>query len=319
VDKTNWNLFVCENSPKSGRFLQSWEWGEFQRAVGERVERIVYEKDGCVFGVAQWVHRKVGIFGKYVLCQKGPIVLNGADLKRPFFDSVFFSRIEPNYPISEFDARKTLNLNPADTLITDLSRDEDELFSAMHPKTRYNIRVAKRHGVEIDFDARELDEVWKLFSQTAARGKFRLHAKKYYKTMLDELRDKDCRAFLAVAKKGGKILAANIVVDFGDTRTYLHGASSDEDRNAMAPYLLHWELMRDAKACGLRFYDWWGVAPVEAENHPWFGISRFKRGFGGEEVGALGTFDIVAKPVVYYFYRVARRVVKIARYFYRHP
>jgi lipid II:glycine glycyltransferase (peptidoglycan interpeptide bridge formation enzyme) len=87
----------------------------------------------------------------------------------------------------------------------------------------------------------------------------------------------------------------------------------------MAPYLLHWELMRDAKACGLRFYDWWGVAPVEAENHPWFGISRFKRGFGGEEVGALGTFDIVAKPVVYYFYRVARRVVKIARYFYRHP
>lgn len=114
-------------------------------------------------------------------------------------------------------------------------------------------------------------------------------------------------AFLAIAKHENDILATNIMIDFGDTRTYLHGASSNVKRNLMAPYLLHWELMKDAQSKGIKFYDWWGIAPIDAPaDHPWAGISRFKRGFGGEEVEYPGTFDLVLHPIKYRFYQFIR-------------
>ena len=35
-NKQDWNRFVIENG---GSFLQSWEWGEFQRVFGRRIFR----------------------------------------------------------------------------------------------------------------------------------------------------------------------------------------------------------------------------------------------------------------------------------------
>ncbi len=296
-----WNAFVLKHGPRSGRFLQSWEWGEFQKSVGETVRREVYEEEGEVVGVAQWLDRKVPLFGTYSFCPKGPIG------KIPPKSNRMFLRIEPDHDTLLHGARKSIDVNPAHTLITDLSQSEEELLVQMHEKTRYNIRVAQRHGVQMDLHHGSFDDVWALFSQTSQRGAFRLHTKRYYKAMMQSLKENSCLTFCAIAQKASLPLAATIMADFGDTRTYLHGASSHEHRNLMAPSLLHWELMKDAKACGMHFYDWWGVAPLDApENHPWSGISRFKRGFGGEELSAPGTFDLVLKPVRYKLYTLAR-------------
>ncbi len=284
--------------------------------MGYGVSRETFEENGDVIGVAQWIQKKVRGFGVYGFCPKGPIILpeRRSAISRSKSKGEMFLRIEPDHLDSFPSARKTINVSPADTLITDLSSSEDDLLAAMHPKTRYNIGVAKRHGVEIDFDSKDFDSIWNLFCETSARGGFRLHSKRYYQTMLDTLRNSGCHVFSPIAQKTCRVLAANIVVDFGDTRTYLHGASSNQDRNSMAPYLLHWELMRDAKALGLRFYDWWGVAPSDSPaGHPWTGISRFKRGFGGKEVSAPGTYDVILKPTTYYLYQSIRSVVRAVR------
>jgi lipid II:glycine glycyltransferase (peptidoglycan interpeptide bridge formation enzyme) len=221
-------------------------------------------------------------------------------------------------------ARLTIDVNPAQTLITDLTKSEEELLAGMHEKTRYNIRVAQRHGVDVDLDHRSFEEVWPLFSETSSRGAFRLHEKHYYETMLASLRGGDVTVFCptcptkpwrsGIGHKTSLPLAATIMVDFGYTRTYLHGASSSQHREFMAPTLLHWRLMLDAKARGLRWYDWWGVAPRGAPaSHPWAGISRFKRGFGGEEVSSPGTYDIVTRPARYFLYTLSRQLVRSLR------
>src|SRR6185503_9064521 len=132
-----------------------------------------------------------------------------------------------------------------------------ELLAAMHHKTRYNIRVAQKHGVEIRLND-TLADAWTLFEETAKRDGFRLHERHYYESMVDRLRAGACRAFIATAVYNGRPIAVTGMIDYGGMRTYLHGASSNEERNVMAPYLLHWELMRDAKAKGLKGYDWWG-------------------------------------------------------------
>ncbi len=339
MDHAAWNQFVLEHGPRSGRFLQSWEWGEFQRAIGETVRRERIQREGEPVGVGQWLDRSLPGAGKYSFCPKGPVGKKGrkggqmAQMLQG--RGRMFLRIEPDDAELVAEARKTIDVSPARTLITDLSRTQDDLLAAMHPKTRYNIRVAQKHGVEVRLESCDFESVWTLFKQTSSRGQFRLHRKLYYQQMIDSLATGECRAFLATASHEEKLLAANIMIDFGDTRTYLHGASSNQLRNFMGPYLLHWELIRDAKARGLKFYDWWGVAPFEGSppargsfdseltveegargggsTHPWAGISRFKRGFPGVEYASPGTYDLVLQPFRYQLYQVGRSLIRIVR------
>jgi lipid II:glycine glycyltransferase (peptidoglycan interpeptide bridge formation enzyme) len=98
------------------------------------------------------------------------------------------------------------------------------------------------------------------------------------------------------------------MIYFGDTATYLHGASSRERRELMAPHLLHWTAMMDAKSWGFRTYDFWGVAPEGVEGHSWAGITRFKRGFGGKYVAYPGTYDVPVDRFWYGLYAATQKL-----------
>lgn len=268
-------------------------------------------------GVAQCLDRQATAFVHYSYCPKGPVVGKGIGGLEGLGErkGTMFLRIEPDESSSVGRAVKSIDLSPSHTRITELSATDDELLAYMHPKTRYNIRVAQKNRVNVDLIGGHFASAWKLFEQTASRGQFRLHPRGYYEAMLAQLTG-DCRAFLATASHEGQLLAANIMIDFGSTRTYLHGASSSQHRGFMAPYLLHWELLRDAREQGMSSYDWWGVAPVDApQSHPWAGISRFKRGFPGEEYASPGTYDVVLQPRRYRFYQCVRSLLRIARRF----
>jgi len=107
---------------------------------------------------------------------------------------------------------------------------------------------------------------------------------------------------LYIAEREGVPLAAAIVAYYGDTATYLHGGSSYEHRALMTPHLLHWQAMRDAKAAGMRWYDFGGIEPPksapssELQATSWAGMTRFKQGFGGEVVHDPPTMDLVFRP-----------------------
>jgi len=75
----------------------------------------------------------------------------------------------------------------------------------------------------------------------------------------------------------------------------------------MTPYLLHFEIMRRAKALGYEWYDLWGVAPEDEPNHPWQNISVFKRKFGGLEVELVPTLDYIYDSAAYDQYAASRR------------
>ena len=139
VDQISWDNFVLAHGPKSGRFLQSWEWGEFQRAMGASVRREVFEEGGEIVGIAQLIGRKVRWFGRYEFCPKGPVLKEGCKgLKsRKLFDGDIFLRVEPDGRDFVVEAKKTIDINPSHTWITDLSRSEEELLAGMHQKARY--------------------------------------------------------------------------------------------------------------------------------------------------------------------------------------
>lgn len=314
LNQQTWDAFVLKHGPRSGRFLQSFAWGEFQKSAGEVVDRVAWMSEtNEVVAVAQVMQKTIPHFGTYAYVPRGPIgAISPADVSDSARKNLFY-RIELGTELGQgtpvLTGKKTHAIQPAHTLITNLSISTDDLLSNMHEKTRYNIRLAEKKGVKIEIQSVTIDEVWSVFEATASRDAFRLHGKEYYRKMIES-----GVAFLAIAKHENDILATNIMIDFGNTRTYLHGASSNVKRNLMAPYLLHWELMKDAQSKGIKFYDWWGIAPIDAPaDHPWAGISRFKRGFGGEEVSYPDAFDVVLKPIPYAAYRFVRAMRRMMR------
>ncbi|MEK7665714.1 MAG: peptidoglycan bridge formation glycyltransferase FemA/FemB family protein [Patescibacteria group bacterium] len=312
MDRQNWNQFVIEHGPRSGSFLQSWGWTHFQKKVGKEVEEV---KIGKV-GVATLIHTKIGLWD-YWYCPRGPVVIEGQlasamdHLSRQFSQSTFLRLDFPilisqlsSYPVTQLPNYKLSPhpIQPPTTLILDLTLSEESLLAQMHEKTRYNIRVSERHGIEVS--AGDVEEFLALMRETATRDSFRAHPDEYYRTMLAEHGDPDVNISLVVARHEGKAVAVAIICDFANTRTYLHGASSYEYRNLMAPYALHWELIKEARVKGFLVYDFWGIAGSDNSHEPLAGVTRFKKGWGGEIVRYAPTLDLVLKPWHYRVYRL---------------
>ena len=106
----------------------------------------------------------------------------------------------------------------------------------------------------------------------------------------------------------GKILVINLNIDFGDMETYNHGASSGEYRNVMAPHLVQWEAIKQAKKEGYKYYDFRGIAPTDDPDHKWAGITRFKKSFSSHTTHYLGAYDFVFKSWFYQLYLLGKNI-----------
>jgi lipid II:glycine glycyltransferase (peptidoglycan interpeptide bridge formation enzyme) len=207
-------------------------------------------------------------------------------------------------------------LQPTDSLLLDLRQSSEQLLGAMHEKTRYNIRLAEKKGVQISsssgLDARDdLKSFLLLNKQTTLRDKFASHAPMYYQAMLQRLPPEMIKVYVARYEKD--VIAANLVITFGDTTTYVHGASSDNYRNVMAPYLLQWRQILDAQASGIKWYDFFGIETPERlrssrAGGSWAGITRFKQGFSGQVVSLVGAYELPLRRSWYRILNIRRKL-----------
>lgn len=141
--------------------------------------------------------------------------------------------------------------------------------------------------------------------ETTTRHGLRGKPPGYFWTLVPVLTSLD-RGSVFFAEHEGTRLAAALVVYFGRRATYFFGGSLASDRGVMAPYLLHFEIMRRAKEMGHEWYDLWGVAPAGDLDHPWQNISVFKRKFGGHELDLVPTLDYVYDGAAYEDYVAGR-------------
>lgn len=192
------------------------------------------------------------------------------------------------------------------TVELDLQRSEDDLLAAMKQKTRYNIRLAGRKGIDVrrgtDQDFSMLVDMYML---TAARDNFTVRPPDYY---LDAW-NKFYKAGMIqsfIAEYDGNPVAAVLIVRYGKRAIYMYGASTELERKRMPNYLLQWEAIRWAKQVGCDTYDFWGAPNVFEEDDPLWGVWRFKVGFNGQVVRHIGAWDYPSRPFWYWVYTVVR-------------
>jgi len=311
-DRKRWDAIA--NHP-----LQSWAWGDFRAAMGIDVVRIgVFEHNTLVDGWQLTFHHIPHLSYTIGYFPKGPPPsekMLQELINLGYQKNAVSIQIEPDMLAEEsFDSACQRMLGPAHhplftkyTFVLDLAKTEEELLTSFHPKTRYNIRVAQKHGVTVTEDStdRAFAAYLTLSRETTQRQKFYAHNKRYHETMWKILKDTGI-AHLFTATYHNTIISAWIVFVWKDTVYYPYGASSRSHREVMAPNLMLWEITRWAKKRGLFYFDLWGaMGPNPDTNDPWYGFHKFKEGYHPNPVEFIGSFDLIIRPFLYKLYTLA--------------
>jgi len=304
-------------------FLQSLEWAKIQQSFGQSIFFQGVEEQGKIVAWFVTIEKKLMFNKKYWYLPRGPIFSIDINFSwSDFFSAltevakenkVSFIRFEPVRPsFSDFfeehpkNLFRTDDIQPQNTSFLDLSVGKEKILAQMAQKTRYNIKLSNKKGVKvIESDLDEFDKFWQLISLTSKRDQFFIHNKKYYYNLI---KNGQGNIKFFSAKLGDQTLAVGLFSFLFDTVSYLHGASDNTMRNVMAPYALQWEAIDRAIAEGYRYYDFYGV-----DEKKWPGVSRFKKGFGGQTFSFLGTFDFVINTNFYFVYKFFRRINKLIR------
>ena len=325
-EKANYNKLV-------NHIIQSWEWGEFRQKAGLDLARLGHYEGGKMVASYQLTFHSVP-FLPYTIgyLPKGPMpdgtmikALRDVGQKR----NAAYIKIEPNVIQTTDNLQLTTDkikklglVESKKSLFTkynfliDLTKSEEQLLAAMHPKTRYNINVAKKHGVVVYDSSDEADfEIYsKLYFETTKRQHYFGHTASYHRLIWETLGPaKMARVMIAKYLPAGRQvkvpLVAWMLLNFGNTLYYPYGGSSPEFKEVMASNLVCWEAMRLGKKMGLKIFDMWGaLAPDAKESDPWYGFHRFKAGYGPQHVEYVGTYDLVLKPQLYQALNMADRI-----------
>ena len=307
-----WDAEIARHAPPIP-LQQTWAWGEVQRRLGWRVERLRLS-DGSR---AMVMLRGVWPF-EWAYTPRGPVPAT-LDAVSELVDwararHLAQLRVEPQGtpelgellrgagflrgPISE----------PQHTVIVDLTNADAQLAN-FRKSTRYNLRTAERLGVVVD-EVDDTDELSRLVAITYRRQGIVMSTAGFNRA-LREVMD-DTRIY--VARVGSTPLGAILVARHGCRAYYLVGGSSDFGRELMPNYALQWRAMCDAHRDGCVDYDLCGIPPPGQPNHPWRGLYQFKTGFGGREVEYTGPWDLAISPAACVVMRRAGKSKRRATY-----
>ena len=328
-NKNTWEKFVFSRNPKS--FLQSWNWGETYRLVGNEIFRLgFYQKENLV-GVCLVIKEKARR-GIYFLIPGGPLLdWENRPLVNFFLitvknlakkEKVWFVRVRPEL-LDCKDSRTLfsrlgfisapMHLHAENTWVLGIMPDEEQILLEMRKNTRYSIKKSLKENLSFEetIDPKHSTILKRLQDETVERHKFVGFTERLFWAQLKTF-GKDGQAKLYICKKGNTPLVASIIIFYGDYAYYHHSGSSEKARKILASYFTQWKIIQEAKARGLKYYNMWGIAPPDKPRHRFAGVTLFKKGFGGERVDWLPAHDLVVSPFYWatYLIETARRITR---------
>ncbi len=324
ISQKEWDQFFNEVGAPS--FLQSWEWGEFQKEMGQNIVRLGMYEENRLISIAI-VEKMNSKRGKYLFVPHGPLVgiqysvFSIQKIIKAMRDFLIdlakkegypFIRIGPILENSQENQQlfrdlgfkmAPIYLHSEDFWILPLEKSEDELLADMRKTTRYLIKKAIRDGVTIEksTDTISVTSFLRIYEETIKRERFSPYSDRYIQKEFEAFH-KYKNALFLFGKHEGKILASALIL-FTKSGAFYHQGASIHSKIPV-PYLLQWEAIKEAKKRGCRFYNFWGILIPGRTPRVWEGLTTFKTGFGGYEYQCIPTQDYIISPKYYltYFY-----------------
>jgi lipid II:glycine glycyltransferase (peptidoglycan interpeptide bridge formation enzyme) len=329
-NERSWENFLA-GRPEAN-FLQSWHWGEFHKALGNRIHRTGFYNGEQLMGVMLSVveHAKRG---RYLTVPGGPII----DWKNPGLMEAFvkeikkiaklnncvFVRVRPQLESNDFSKsifaqnkfiNAPMHLHAELTSQLDIIKPEEELLANMRKTTRHEIRKAISLPVKITTtnNPSVIKRFYNLQISTSKRQKFVPFSYQFLYEQFKVFSQRN-KALLYNATYQNKLLAQAFIIFYGQEAIYHYGASTQEGRKYPGAHLIQWKAIQEAKKRKMARYNFWGVSPIENTKHRFYGVSIFKRGFGGQDVQYLHAQDLVISQPRYLFNYIIEVTRKHAR------
>ena len=347
-----WNTAIA--GLPDAHLLQTWEWGQFKSRYGWQPEYRAWGPADRPRAAALILLRTISLGGfaarlRVMYLPKGPLLTDWADeeLRSQVFDDLrklarqrgaIFLKLDPDLPLgigvpgsadeqadplgpvvlADLQRRgfqySDEQIQFRNTVLIDLTSGEDQLLAQMKQKTRYNIRLAGRKGVQVRPGLQaDLPDLYRMYAETSLRDGFAIRGQGYYLDLWQTFMQAGlCEPLIAEVE--GQAVSAVLIFRFAGRAYYLHGMSRTEHREKMPTYLLQWEAMRRAKDAGCGVYDLWGAPESFDESDSMWGVYRFKAGLGGQVQRTLGAYDLPIKPLLYRLYTQALpRILNLMR------
>jgi lipid II:glycine glycyltransferase (peptidoglycan interpeptide bridge formation enzyme) len=318
TDQKIWDQFVLGQDFYT--FLNSWQWGEFQKISGSEIERLGAWSDNRLVAVILLI-KVTAKRGTFLFCPHGPLLVE--DLNRDDFFHDFtievsirarkkqatFVRLnsllantKKNTELLNHNGWKfaPIHMHAETTWLLDLTPSNEELLQKMRKTTRYLIKKGEKDGVTVkqDNSITGQEAFIKLHLRHAQENKHNYTAftPEYIKNLFTVFKDD---LSLKFSEFNGQVQAASIIIFYGKTCAYYLAASDSKERQFSTSYFLQWQSILEAKNRGCKTYNFWGVSPDDNKNHPIHGVSQFKKGFGGEQLDFLHAYDY---PLTKWYY-----------------
>lgn len=299
--------------------------------MGDKIFRIGFFEGDMLVGVCLAIRQKAKR-GPHLLIPGGPIIdWNNEKLVKTFIEGikkkaleekVWFVRARPEIPETVVSRKffKNLGFIPApmhlhaeNTWVLGIAKNEEEILSGMRKTTRYLVRKSLNLGfeIEVSVDPKDARILKRLQDATVERHKFVGFPEALFAAQLETFA-RGNQACLFICKKGKEVLAAAIVIFYGEYAYYHHSASSSKLKELPFTYFLQWNIIREAKKRGCKYYNFWGIAPTDASRHRFAGVTLFKKGFGGGRVDWLHAHDLIVSPLywVTFIFETGRRILR---------
>jgi len=327
TDKDEWEQFIAVRP--EANFLHSWYWGEFHHRLKHTVLRRGYYEGSTLIGVLLAIVEPARR-GRHMVIPGGPIMDWDKMEKNPIWvndirllakrQACVFVRIRPQRILNSenvaffrsFGFRKApMHLHAELTSQLDLSKPDEELRKAMRKGTRYELNQATKLGIDVSSSEKDdwLDEFYDLQIKTAQRQQFVPFSKKFLVQQFQTFAEAH-DVLLYKATYNGELLNMAFIIFYGKEAAYHYGASTDAARQYPGAYAIQREAIAEARRRGCARYNFWGVAEHHQTTHRFYGVSVFKRGFGGEDVAYVPAQDLIIQPARYaltYSFETARR------------
>ena len=311
-DKNIWENFLLDCKEKT--FLSSWNWGELNRAMGNKIWRLGIFEENNLISVALIITIQAKR-GTFLFLPHGPVMKSGArkhELLKVLLgklseiareEKASFIRVSPIWEKSEENIRifkelgfkdAPIHMHPELTWELDVARPEDELLMNMRKTTRYLIRQAQKNtDIKIMQSQKieDIEEFNKLYQETVDRHHFVPFSLDYLKNEFSAfIQDNQISIFLG--KYRDELISSGIFIFWQGIGFYHQGASLLKYPKIPVSYLLQWEAIKTAKKRECKTYNFWGIAPENSnKKHPWAGLTLFKMGFGGYKKEYVKTQD----------------------------
>lgn len=322
--EADWDLF--QGALPDASFMQTSWWAVFMEHLGWDHFGVIVRDGDTIVGGARVLRNEYSAGQCCYYIPDGPILPKDPEdgeqvyqaimayiekMRRNDKNKVSHLRFEPRWErlpdyITGFQAARNW-MEPRDTLCIDLTQPEATILAQMKPKGRYNVGLAQRHGVKVVEDAspKGLEDFLTLYHETVARQQIQQRTQSYFDSLMAMLTELN-QGSIFFAEYAGVRIATVLTVHFGRRVTYFYGGSTEQYRQVMAPYLLHFEIMLWAKARGYEWYDLYGIAPQNLPEHQWANFSAFKRKLGGQEFHFVPALDYIYDAEAYTAYEKTR-------------